>query len=144
MPTFVDTNVFVYAVDTDEPDKRATAQRVLATVRPILVSTQVLSEYYVAVTRKLARPLGPAAAAADVDDLAELPIVTVDAKLVRDAVRASQRWQVSHWDALIIEAARTGGCGRVLSEDLDPGTDFGGIRVENPFGASSRRRADPS
>jgi predicted nucleic acid-binding protein len=133
MPTFVDTNVLVYTVDRDEPDKRAIARRVVETVRPICLSTQVLSEYYVAATRKLARPLDPATAAADVDDLAELPVVTVDAKLIRDAVQTSRRWQVSLWDALIIEAARTAGCRRVLSEDLDSGTDFDGVRVENPF-----------
>jgi predicted nucleic acid-binding protein len=132
-PTFVDTNVFVYAVDTAEPRKQEAAQSVLASERPLCVSAQVLAEYFVTVTRKLAHPRDPAAAAADVDDMSLLEVVPTDAALVNAAVAAAQRWQLSLWDALILEAARAGGCERVLSEDLDAGTDYGGVRVENPF-----------
>jgi predicted nucleic acid-binding protein len=132
-PTFLDTNVFVYAVDTADPTKQSVAQNVLATVRPLCLSSQVLSEYYVTVTRKLAQPLDAASAGADVEDMARLEVVPVDAELVVTAAGASQRWRISLWDALIVEAARTGGCERVLSEDLDDGTDFDGVSIVNPF-----------
>jgi predicted nucleic acid-binding protein len=57
-PWFVDTNVLVYAFDDDAPDKRKTARRLLDDKADQLVlSAQVLGEFYVTVTRKLARPL---------------------------------------------------------------------------------------
>jgi predicted nucleic acid-binding protein len=132
-PTFVDTNIFVYAVDTAEPTKQSVAQEVLATVRPLCISPQVMMEYYVTVTRKLQTPRKPQNAAADLNDMAALQVVPADTSLVLEAARASQRWQLSLWDALIVEAARAAECDRLLTEDLSNDTDFDGVRVENPF-----------
>ena len=49
------------------------------------------------------------------------------------ALDARQRFQLSYWDAAIIEASRAMGCMQVLSEDLNDGQDYGGVRVANPF-----------
>jgi predicted nucleic acid-binding protein len=49
------------------------------------------------------------------------------------ALDARQRFQLSYWDASIIEAARALGCTQVLSEDLNDGQDYGGVQVTNPF-----------
>jgi predicted nucleic acid-binding protein len=49
------------------------------------------------------------------------------------ALDARQRFQLSYWDAAIIEAARAVGCTHVLSGDLSDGQDFGGVRVTDPF-----------
>jgi predicted nucleic acid-binding protein len=49
------------------------------------------------------------------------------------AVDARQRFQLSYWDAAIIEAARAMGCTDVLSEDLSDSQDYGGVLVTNPF-----------
>jgi predicted nucleic acid-binding protein len=49
------------------------------------------------------------------------------------ALDARQRFQLSYWDAAIIEAARAMGCTQVLSEDLNDGQDYGGVQVTNPF-----------
>lgn len=133
-PTFIDTNVLVYAVDTADRLKQAAAQRAIEEATLRCVSPQVLSEYYVTVTRKLARPLDEETAAADVADLAAGDVVPTDGGLVLAAVRSARRWQLSLWDAMIVESARRGGCSTVLSEDLDDATDFDGIRVVNPFG----------
>jgi predicted nucleic acid-binding protein len=53
--------------------------------------------------------------------------------LVQRALVASQRWQLSYGDALVLEAARQAGCVRVLTEDLTDGADYDGLRIENPF-----------
>lgn len=66
----------------------------------ILLSTQVLQEFYVVVTRKLARPLDAAAAEEAVANFAELPIVNIDSKLVLSAIHRSRVSQLSFWDAL--------------------------------------------
>lgn len=57
--TFVDTNVLVYSIDDGEPAKRRIAERVLASRNygEFVLSAQVLGEFYVTVTRKLAKPV---------------------------------------------------------------------------------------
>jgi len=135
---FVDTNVLVYAEDHGEPEKRAIALKLLAdhiVSDNIVLSAQVLSEFYVNV-RRLKRPLDAKQALNALEQLAAFPVVPVTADLVVAAAAASEKFQVSHWDALILETARAAGCTVVLSEDLNDGQDYGGIRVENPFKSS--------
>ena len=52
---------------------------------------------------------------------------------MRAALQTAARFGVSYWDAAIIEAARSLGCGTLLTEDLGDGTDYGGVLVVNPF-----------
>lgn len=131
--SFVDTNLFVYAVDTSEPDKQHRAQQVLTSTPDAVVSTQVMNEFYHVATRKLPNPLSAEDATAIVERMARLACVPVDADLVLRAIRAGQRWQLSHWDALMVEAARQAGCDRLLTEDLANEAWYDGLRVENPF-----------
>ncbi|MEM9292120.1 MAG: PIN domain-containing protein [Acidobacteriota bacterium] len=134
--TFLDTNVLVYLFDADEPAKQAAARRILNNSEiwgdPIL-STQVLQELYVVTTRKLSRPLAPPQALEVVRHLLAYPVVQLDGPHVTEAIELSQRHQLSLWDALILTAARAGGCSRVLTEDLHDGLEVEGVRVENPF-----------
>lgn len=133
--SFVDTNVLVYRIDQAEPDKRAISERLLGNAQPgmLVLSTQVLQEFYVVSTRKLAKPLSRDEAARAVDYLSELPVVGVDREFVRAAIRLSRKAQLSLWDSLVVHAAVVSGCERVLTEDLQHGAVFDGVRVENPF-----------
>jgi predicted nucleic acid-binding protein len=141
---FVDSNVWVYAVDDDEPVKQQQARAVLGPATPdiLVASSQVLGEFYTTVTRKLARPVPDEVAVGMIERMAKLPVVAIDADLVQEAIAGSRSWHLSYWDALIIAAARAAGCRRLLSEDLADGTAYGGVRVENPF--SERRRVSES
>lgn len=131
---FVDTNVLVYAHDEDEPEKRDIALRLLADVGGHMVlSAQVLAEFWVTVTRKLARPLQPDVAAAQFADLLPAAVVTTDADLVAEAVELSMQRRLSLWDALILRAAIRGGCDTLFSEDLEDGFVLEGVQVRNPF-----------
>lgn len=134
---FVDTNVVVYVFDDDESEKQARARELLtASASEILVvSTQVLAEFYVTVTRKLARPLDVATARSAVAALSELPVVATDADLVLAAIELSDRYQISLWDGLIVQAAAAAGCSTIFTEDLADGSELAGVRVENPFAA---------
>jgi predicted nucleic acid-binding protein len=134
-PIFVDTNVWVYAVDAADPARRERALEVVdpARGRDLVISSQVLTEFYAVVTRKLAVPLPARDAEAMVAQLSVLPVVAVDASLVAAAIAGSREWQVSIWDALILRAAEVAGCRRVLSEDLADGRTYGSVAVENPF-----------
>ena len=133
---FLDTNVLVYAYDASEPVKRARARRLLAEVEDAVVSTQVLAELYVALTRVgggVKPPVAPADAEAAVTSLSELTVVVVDAPLVLAAVRRARRSRLSLWDAMIVEASLAANCDRLLTEDLQHGQRFGDLAVENPF-----------
>ena len=133
--TFLDTNVLVYLFDHDEPDKEARARDILEQAEPgeLVLSTQVLSEFYVVVTRKLKRPLDAAQAAHAVDLLSLLPVVPLDPTLVKAAIQTSRSAQLSYWDGLIAASAAAAGCERLLTEDLNDGQVIGSVRVENPF-----------
>ena len=127
-----DTSVWIYSIDRQDPNKRQRATDVLASTQ-VIVSTQVMSEFYVVATRKLATPLRPAEARAFVANMARLQVVALDSGLVSAAVDGSIEWGISYWDALIIRAAEAAGCDRVLSEDLDHGRTYGSVTVEDPF-----------
>jgi predicted nucleic acid-binding protein len=132
--TFIDTNVFVYAFDTNEPVKQQIALRTLAeTGDRAVLSTQVLSEFYVVATRKLPDPLAPRIAAEIIGELSRLSVVDTDNVLVRSAIEISDWPQISFWDGLIVAAASASGCDRILTEDLAAGATLAGVHIVNPF-----------
>ena len=107
---FIDTNVWVYLFDADNPTKQRLVRDLLSNreLRALLIlSTQVLQEFYVSVTRKLATPLDPEAGFQAVQDLAAFPMVQIDPPLILLAIQRSRKAKVSFWDALILEAALT-------------------------------------
>jgi predicted nucleic acid-binding protein len=133
--TFLDTNVVVYAFDDDEPVKQKRARAVIGggDHPTLVVSTQVLAEFFVTVTRKLERPLAPDRARQAVADLATLPVVGVDKEAVLAGIDLADRHQLSLWDALIVQAAATAGCETLLTEDLADGAVLAGVSIHNPF-----------
>jgi predicted nucleic acid-binding protein len=136
--TFLDSNILVYSVDEGpaEEAKHARATELLSgRAESLVVSTQVLQEFYVVATRKLKNPLSEERAARAVRGLAKLDVIGMDVPLVLAAVDTSRTAKISLWDALIIEAASRAGCDRVLSEDLNAGQEMHGVRIENPFAA---------
>ncbi len=133
---FIDTNVAVYLFDVDAPEKRERSRGIFGSDGPagrLVLSTQVLQEFYVTVTRKLERPLSEAEAEAATNDLAVLDVVEVEVPMVLRAISMARRHTLSFWDALIVEAALARGCTRLLSEDLQDGRRFGDLVIENPF-----------
>lgn len=133
--TFVDSNVFVYSVDEADPDKRNRARAVLDELgASVVVSAQVLNEFYTVVTRKLEQPLSEEDAAGAVERLSTFPVVVLDEELTRQAIELSRSVRISIWDALVVRAAATAACERLLTEDLSDGQLIAGVRIENPFG----------
>ena len=132
---FVDTNVLLYAISQDpaERDKAARANDILA-AGDIGLSVQVLQEFYVQSTRP-SRPdaITHRQAAGLVEAWCRFPVQVTSVDVMAAALATCDRFGISYWDAAILEAGRALGCSRVLSEDLDDGTDYDGIRVEDPF-----------
>jgi len=136
LAAFVDSNVLVYAVSSDEPEKQKVAREIVArgfTEGCFAISTQVMLEVYVNVTRKAKIGLPPREAFEYVRAFAEWPVIEMTPALVLAALGLAERSQISPWDATILETARQAGCRTVLSEDLGDGQAYGGIMVENPF-----------
>lgn len=132
---FVDSNVLIYAHDVDAGRKRDVARALLRDLwlaRTGVVSSQVLHEFYVNVTRKITTPVSKAAARAVVGTYTAwcLEPETGD---VNAAFRIEDESGISFWDALIVAAAARSGATRVLSEDLNAGQVISGVRVVNPF-----------
>ena len=136
MSVFVDTNVLVYARDPGHPEKQERAMAWIShlwATRDGRVSTQVLNEYYVTVTRRLTPGLPPARARADVEALFAWDPQPVDSALVQRAFETGEAARISHRDALIVAAAHAAGCEYVLSEDLNDGQRIGAVTVISPF-----------
>jgi predicted nucleic acid-binding protein len=133
--TFVDTNVLIYAHDADVPDKREIANRLLDQLweeRTGSLSVQVLQEFYINVTRKIARPLAKASARQVVDTYAIWAVGVTPAEIA-SAFRIEDEARIGFWDALIVACALKSGATRIVSEDLNAGQRIVGIRIENPF-----------
>lgn len=132
---FVDSNVLIYLISDDpaEAAKRRRAQDLLEQV-DLCLSTQVLGEFYVQVTRSnRSGALQHDDAVALVESFTRYPVQAVTEQIVRAALATRAGRGISYWDALIVEAARAIGASTVLSEDLQDGQDFDGVRIHNPF-----------
>jgi predicted nucleic acid-binding protein len=133
---FLDTNIIVYAYDTSDPAKQATAQALLleATLnRSGAISTQVLGEFFHTVVIK--RKLLAASEVAEIVSALKIGLlvtgITMD--MVSDAIALHQRYQLRYWDALIVATAKSLGCPIIMSEDMSDGQNYSGVVVKNPF-----------
>lgn len=136
---FLDTNIIVYAFDRDAGRKHEIARNLLIglwNAEGGILSPQVLQEFYVTVTKKVASPLPPETAREIIADLLTWDVVANDGEAVLAAVDLQIREKISFWDALIIAAAGKGGAGILLSEVFSAGRQFGNVIVRNPFAES--------
>ncbi|HSM91415.1 MAG TPA: PIN domain-containing protein [Anaeromyxobacteraceae bacterium] len=132
--SFFDTNVLVYTDDRSAPAKQRRALELIAEHRRAasgVVSLQVLQEYFVTVTRKL--DVDAAVARRKVELLSELDVVIPDVGDVVAAIDLHRLHRISFWDALVLRAAKQGGCTVLYSEDLQHQRAVDGVRVVNPF-----------
>lgn len=136
---FLDSNILVYAYDKHDPKKQAKAQAILrGSIKDesAVLSTQVLGEFFVVVTRKIKEPLSLDDAEKIINIMSILPVEEIDLPLVKRAIDTQKRYGISYWDSLILAAAERSGCGRILSEDLNDGQQYNGVFIENPFKSS--------
>lgn len=133
-PVFVDTNVFIYALDEADLKKHEAALRwrtELWKSRLGRISYQVLQEFYAKVIQKW--PGAREAARSEVRDLLAWAPVSINAELVERGWEIQDRYQLSFSDALIVAAAKAAACQYLLTEDLQPGQNLDGIVVISPF-----------
>jgi predicted nucleic acid-binding protein len=133
---FLDTNVLVYAVSSaaGEAGKKERALELIEG-SDFGLSAHVLQEFYLTVTRKIARPLSPEVAVSLLDELRVLPTVQTDYPLIVAGIEASLEHRISYWDGAIVAAASALGARILYTEDLGHGQIRGDLRVVNPFRA---------
>lgn len=132
---FVDTNILLYAISRDpaEQDKAKRANDILAE-RDLALSVQVLQEFCVQATRASGPdPITHGQAVRLIESFRRFPVQDVTSGILMAALDAREHFQLSYWDAAIIESSRAIGCTVLLSEDLNDGQDYAGVRVTNPF-----------
>ncbi len=133
---FVDTNILLYAHDDSAGAKRDQARALVGQLwetRDGCLSVQVLQEFFVNVTRQIARPLSAETAKEIIADLSHWHMHVPAADDVLGAIGIHQRAGISFWDAMIVRSAAEMACTVLYSEDLNAGQDYSGVRVENPF-----------
>lgn len=134
---FVDTNIIVYAYDRSEHEKQTRALAVLnylTEARAGIISAQVMSEFFSAVTRKIKLPLRPDDAYQRLENYQQSwKIVPVTPEIVLEAVRGVREHQFSLWDGQIWAAARLNQITVVFSEDFSVGSVIEGVRFVNPL-----------
>jgi predicted nucleic acid-binding protein len=133
-PVFVDSNIFLYAIDEANPKKQQAARHWRSELwrsRRGRISFQVLGEFYVNAVRK--QPAAREEARSEVRDLLAWKPVVTDAALLERGWKIQDRYRLSYWDALIVAAAKTASCRYLLTEDLQAGQELDGVEVVNPF-----------
>lgn len=131
----MDTNVLIYAHDVEAGTKHEAAKDILRELwdsHTGVLSTQILQEFYVNVTRKMSRPISKESARLVVGSYTIWCVDTTAAEISR-AFRIEDESRIGFWDALIVASALRSGATRILSEDLNPGQVIAGIQIQNPL-----------
>ena len=134
---FIDTNVFVYSFDKNQPLKQA---RSLALIQSGLqtglgiISTQVIQEFLNVATRKFSVPMKPEDSQAYLR-LVLNPLCQVypDLALYESCLTIQSEVGYSFYDSLIVAAAVRTECETLYSEDLNAGREIHGVKIKNPY-----------
>jgi predicted nucleic acid-binding protein len=137
---FIDTNILVYCMDNHAKAKQKTCRQLLKNLETEgrgVISTQVLQEFYVTATKKLRAD--PLLAKDILRSFERFETVTISPDIIKEAIDCGIINRLSFWDALIVTAAESAKCERILSEDLNDGQVIRGVRIENPLARQGRQ-----
>jgi predicted nucleic acid-binding protein len=135
---FVDTNILIYAHDVSDPAKQRRAVQLIDQLwdeKRGVLSTQVLQEMAVNARKSIRNPITFVQARRLIEGLLAWEVVVNRPDSVLRAMEIEQRFQISFWDAMIVQAAQSAGCEILYSEDLSHGQEYDGVLVVNPFTA---------
>lgn len=135
----VDTNVFVYALDSDELAKQARANELLERLAQQPTDTLLLWQVAGEFLNRLRRwESAGRITAADVqlnfhDVLATFPLHVPDVRVFQISFDLRSRFSLSHWDSMLLAACKVARVDLLYSEDMDAATDYDGLTIVNPF-----------
>jgi len=131
---FLDTKILLYTLDENEKEKPKNARKIVQNVieqNTLVISTQILQEFYVASTSKLG--VEPLLAKSILHSSENMEVVRIDPYLIGEAIDASILDQISFWDSLVVVAAESAKCETLYTEDLNTGQIIRRVKIENPF-----------
>ena len=133
---FFDTNILAYAFDQRSPEKRKKAKDLIALWMPsgdMVISTQVLQELFVVLTRKFAPAISLDNAKKVPETFSPVETIKIDREKIFKAIEIVKESSISFWDGLIVSAAVFARCKVIFTEDLNSGEVIAGVKVENPL-----------
>ena len=99
-----------------------------------VLSPQILSEFFVVVTRKIPHPLSIAQAERSISNyLRSWRVYDLTGLIALEAVLAVGKHGMNYWDALVWATARLYQIPVILSEDFTDRAFIQGVRFLNPF-----------
>jgi len=134
---FIDTNMLVYAYNSDDPVKRKRAKNLLQndlTDKDLVISVQVLNEYYAALSKEKYR-IPHKKIVKFISDITRYSTVyPLHIETVGAALRLKEKYKYSWWDSLILASSLEAECETLYSEDMQNGHIIEGLLViRNPF-----------
>jgi len=133
---FVDTNILIYAHDMDAGAKHDVAISIIEKIweeKTGIISTQVIQEFYVNITRKIPNPITPVLARGIILNYFSWHLEAIEPNTILLASEIEERYVLSFWDSLIMAAASQSNAGKILTEGLNHGQVIEGVLIENPF-----------
>lgn len=133
---FLDTNIIIYAYDSSAGKKHEIARKILIELWDSglgVISTQVLQEFFINVTKKIPKPIDIDLAKGIIEDFLKWDVVVNDGESLLDAIDILVEYNYSFWDSMIIQAAVKGGAELLLTEDLEHGKVVKGVEIRNPY-----------
>lgn len=131
---FIDTNVLIYFISSEE-GKKMKAKEVIFSSQEVFISSQVISEFIsVCFSKEL---LGLEEIITLVNDLIEaLRFSSVEESTIKKALQVKKDSKYSYWDSLIIASALENNCSILYTEDMQDGQVVdGNLTITNPFKA---------
>lgn len=131
---FIDTNILIYSLDNSDETKKNSARNMLKNLiknHQLVISTQVIQEFYITATKKL--NVDVIIAKSIINSFQNFEIVTVNFDFINNAIDCSILNMLSFWDSLIIVSAQFSKCSEIYTEDLNSGQNILGVKIINPF-----------
>ena len=133
---FLDTNILIYAHDMDAGSKHDAARAIVEKIwddETGIISTQVIQEFYVNVTRKMPKPITPVQARGIIINYFSWKVEAIEPHTILSASEIEEKYVLSFWDSLIIATASQSEAVKILTEDLNHGQTIEGVLIENLF-----------
>ena len=135
-PVFVDTNILVYAHDSDSGSKHIVAKNLLEELwenKNGRISLQVLQEFYVTLSQKLPKPLPRKTVRELISAYQAWGVYSPKSEDILTASKLQDKYSLSFWDSLVLVAAQNSGAKKLYSEDMQHGQKIGDVTIQNPF-----------
>ena len=139
----IDTNILIYAIDTDDRTKHEQAAELInrLAIDDTVLTQQVLGEL-LNVLRRRARGTAALPREAAGQFAALFTVVPTPVASLLPAFDRADRFEIQYWDALIITVCLANGVTHLLSEDMQDGQKFDGLTIINPFNSSNQPALD--